>query len=134
MHRFHSTGRVLVPLLDFTGHNQDIEWFEVANLEGFYTLHKGGMEGAMLVSPQEIVTPPPFLPYGLHFFYTNANAFLFEVAPNWVKPFQDGNLELEPLAESKIVPKVKLRLSQHCLLVNIKIVSCLLSTSDKNIL
>jgi hypothetical protein len=31
------------------------------------------------------VVPPPFLLYGLRSFYTNANAFLFEVAPNWVK-------------------------------------------------
>jgi hypothetical protein len=24
-------------------------------------------------------------PFGLHSFYTNTNAFLFQVAPNWVK-------------------------------------------------
>ena len=27
-------------------------------------------------------SPPPFLLYGLHSFYTNANAFWVEVAPN----------------------------------------------------
>jgi hypothetical protein len=31
-----------------------------------------------------LVLPPSFLLHGLHSFYTNANAFLFQVAPNWV--------------------------------------------------
>jgi hypothetical protein len=32
-----------------------------------------------------IVTPPSLLLHGSHSFYTNANAFLFDVAPNWEK-------------------------------------------------
>jgi hypothetical protein len=39
------------------------------------------MVGAMLVLPQALLR----LIHGSHSFYTNANAFLFEVAPNWVE-------------------------------------------------
>jgi hypothetical protein len=45
------------------------------------------MPEAKPTSPQTYprVVPPAFLLHGLHSFYTNANAFLFEVAPNWTK-------------------------------------------------
>jgi hypothetical protein len=42
---------------------------------------KESHEGGVTMPEAKPTSPPPFLLYGLHSFYTNANAFWFEVAP-----------------------------------------------------